>query len=95
MAKAVACVIRADSRCICQRFFAAGHIAGGPLSYHKMESMSRKEAAELIRISKRLQAKKKQRNVSWSGTSLLRLAGSFEGPEDLSERHDYYLTGGN
>lgn len=57
-----------------------------------LEELTDNEAAELVRISKRLRAKKKQSNVPWPGTSLLRLAGSFEGPEDLSERHDYYLT---
>jgi hypothetical protein len=57
-----------------------------------LEELTDNEAVELVRLSKQLRTRKKQRNGSWPGTSLLRLAGSFEGPEDLSDRHDFYLT---
>jgi len=57
-----------------------------------LEKLTENEAADLIRMSKHLRTKRKQRDAVWPGTSLLRLAGSFEGPSDLSEHHDYYLT---
>lgn len=34
-----------------------------------------------------------KRKQKWPGTSLIKLAGAFEGPPDLSERHGLYLTG--
>lgn len=49
-----------------------------------------RQAERVLRFTRRLTAAK--RPSEWPGTRLLRLAGAFEGPADLSARHDYYLA---
>ncbi len=46
---------------------------------------------EAIRRLKQLLEKEEDAEETWSGEGLLTLAGSAEGPEDLSSKHDQYL----
>lgn len=53
-------------------------------------TLDERQAERVLRFARRLTAPK--RPSEWPGTHLLRLAGAFEGPPDLSEQHDRYLA---
>ncbi|MBC7341173.1 MAG: hypothetical protein H5U02_01755 [Clostridia bacterium] len=57
-----------------------------------VESLDEGQAEKLLRAAQKVKGIK-QKDRKWPGTSLLKLAGAFEGPPDLSERHDHYLAG--
>lgn len=56
-----------------------------------VETLDEEQAKRLLRLTKRIRIGRGQ-DQNWPGSSLLRMAGAFEGPADLSERHDYYVT---
>lgn len=56
-----------------------------------VETLDEEQAKRLLRLTKRMRIGPRQ-DRNWPGSSLLRLAGAFEGPPDLSERHDYYVA---
>ena len=55
-------------------------------------TLNERQAERVLRFARRLTAPKKP--SEWPGTRLLRLAGAFEGPPDVSEQHDRYLAEG-
>jgi len=58
-----------------------------------LEKLDERKAKKILLFSKKIAEKSPPKNTTfWSGNNLLRMAGAFEGPADLSKRHDYYIS---
>ncbi|MDK2816596.1 MAG: hypothetical protein PWR22_1225 [Moorella sp. (in: firmicutes)] len=58
-----------------------------------LEKIDERQAKKILLFSKKITREDThQKTAFWPGNNLLRMAGFFEGPADLSRRHDYYIS---
>ncbi|WP_258358818.1 hypothetical protein [Moorella sulfitireducens (nom. illeg.)] len=58
-----------------------------------LKKIDEQQAKEILFFSKKITRKGAQKKGTfWPGNNLLRMGGAFEGPADLSRRHDDYIS---